>query len=146
VPGNYPSKGTGERGAWFCDSEGNLLGIGAAVDPPAPGDPVAVVRAVFAAWQTGDRRALEDLLADDFRFFSPADDGMDRTQYFETCWPHHGELTGHDLVHVGVVEPGVIAVTYESGRRDGARFRNTEVFTIRDGRVAAVEVFFGRTL
>jgi catechol 2,3-dioxygenase-like lactoylglutathione lyase family enzyme len=26
--GNYPSKGTGERGAWFRDSEGNMLGIG----------------------------------------------------------------------------------------------------------------------
>ena len=26
--GNYPSKGRGERGAWFRDSEGNLLGIG----------------------------------------------------------------------------------------------------------------------
>ncbi|MGY4362258.1 catechol 2,3-dioxygenase-like lactoylglutathione lyase family enzyme [Bradyrhizobium sp. i1.3.1] len=28
IAGNYPSKGTGERGAWFRDSEGNLLGIG----------------------------------------------------------------------------------------------------------------------
>ena len=28
ITGNYPSKGTGERGAWFRDSEGNLLGIG----------------------------------------------------------------------------------------------------------------------
>jgi catechol 2,3-dioxygenase-like lactoylglutathione lyase family enzyme len=29
VRGNYPSKGsTGERAAWFRDSEGNLLGIG----------------------------------------------------------------------------------------------------------------------
>ena len=28
IPGNYPSKGSGERGAWFRDSEGNLLGIG----------------------------------------------------------------------------------------------------------------------
>jgi catechol 2,3-dioxygenase-like lactoylglutathione lyase family enzyme len=28
VAGNYPSAGTGERGAWFRDSEGNLLGIG----------------------------------------------------------------------------------------------------------------------
>jgi catechol 2,3-dioxygenase-like lactoylglutathione lyase family enzyme len=27
VPGNYPSKGRGERGAFFRDSEGNLLGI-----------------------------------------------------------------------------------------------------------------------
>jgi catechol 2,3-dioxygenase-like lactoylglutathione lyase family enzyme len=28
IDGNYPSKGTGERGAWFYDSEGNLIGIG----------------------------------------------------------------------------------------------------------------------
>lgn len=29
VPGNYPSKGgRGERGAWFKDSEGNLLSLG----------------------------------------------------------------------------------------------------------------------
>jgi len=28
VEGNYPSVGIGERGAWFRDSEGNLLGIG----------------------------------------------------------------------------------------------------------------------
>ncbi|MBG0854963.1 VOC family protein [Streptomyces spinoverrucosus] len=32
IEGNYPSKGArGERGAWFRDSEGNLLGIGAPV-------------------------------------------------------------------------------------------------------------------
>jgi catechol 2,3-dioxygenase-like lactoylglutathione lyase family enzyme len=28
IDGNYPSKGSGERAAWFRDSEGNLLGIG----------------------------------------------------------------------------------------------------------------------
>ena len=28
VAGNYPSKGSGERGAWFRDSEGNMLGVG----------------------------------------------------------------------------------------------------------------------
>jgi catechol 2,3-dioxygenase-like lactoylglutathione lyase family enzyme len=30
VPNNYPSKGSGERGAFFRDSEGNLLAIGQA--------------------------------------------------------------------------------------------------------------------
>ena len=30
VPGNYPSKGSGERGAFFRDSEGNLLSVGQA--------------------------------------------------------------------------------------------------------------------
>jgi catechol 2,3-dioxygenase-like lactoylglutathione lyase family enzyme len=34
IEGNYPSKGaTGERGAWFRDSEGNLLGLGQPVRP-----------------------------------------------------------------------------------------------------------------
>jgi catechol 2,3-dioxygenase-like lactoylglutathione lyase family enzyme len=29
IEGNYPSKGaSGERGAWFRDSEGNMLGLG----------------------------------------------------------------------------------------------------------------------
>lgn len=28
LEGNYPSKGTAERGAWFRDSEGNLIGVG----------------------------------------------------------------------------------------------------------------------
>lgn len=28
IEGNYPSKGVGERGAWFRDSEGNLLAVG----------------------------------------------------------------------------------------------------------------------
>ncbi len=28
VEDNYPSKGVGERGIWFRDSEGNLLGLG----------------------------------------------------------------------------------------------------------------------
>jgi catechol 2,3-dioxygenase-like lactoylglutathione lyase family enzyme len=31
VPDHYPSKGTGERGAFFYDSEGNLLAIGQAI-------------------------------------------------------------------------------------------------------------------
>ena len=30
IEGNYPSKGSGERAAWFRDSEGNLLGMGQA--------------------------------------------------------------------------------------------------------------------
>ncbi len=32
VEGNYPSKGTGERGVWFRDSEGNLLALGQPID------------------------------------------------------------------------------------------------------------------
>jgi catechol 2,3-dioxygenase-like lactoylglutathione lyase family enzyme len=33
APDNYPSKGTGELGTFFYDSEGNLIGIAQAVRP-----------------------------------------------------------------------------------------------------------------
>jgi catechol 2,3-dioxygenase-like lactoylglutathione lyase family enzyme len=33
IDGNYPSKGTGERAAWFHDSEGNLFGLGQPIGP-----------------------------------------------------------------------------------------------------------------
>jgi hypothetical protein len=32
ISGNYPTRGTGEKGAWFKDSEGNLLAIGQSVN------------------------------------------------------------------------------------------------------------------
>jgi catechol 2,3-dioxygenase-like lactoylglutathione lyase family enzyme len=41
IEGNYPSKGNGERGAWFRDSEGNLLGIGQPVGRSADEVPSA---------------------------------------------------------------------------------------------------------
>lgn len=28
IAGNYPSRGIGERGAWFRDCEGNMIGLG----------------------------------------------------------------------------------------------------------------------
>ena len=31
IEGNYPSKGSRERGAWFRDSEGNVIGVGQSV-------------------------------------------------------------------------------------------------------------------
>ena len=37
VPDNYPSKGTGERGAFFRDSEGNLLAIAKATPAATSG-------------------------------------------------------------------------------------------------------------
>jgi len=35
ITGNYPSKGTGERGPWFRDSEGNRWEFGSRFGPDA---------------------------------------------------------------------------------------------------------------
>jgi hypothetical protein len=34
-------------------------------------------------------------------------------------------------------------VTYEATRRDGTRFRNTEIFGFDGDRIATIEVYFG---
>jgi ketosteroid isomerase-like protein len=104
-----------------------------------------IVRECYAAYETGDRSALDNHLADDLRFFSPPDPGLDRDQYFERCWPNAGSTAGFEYVRE--IESGdEVVVTYEATRNDGTRFRNTEVFTFDGDQVRRVEVYFGWNL
>ena len=108
-------------------------------------DHAQLARACYAAYETGDRQALERLVADDFAFWSPQDDGLDRATYFERCWPNHETLARFDLQRL--YEHGdEVVVTYEAERSDGSRFRNTEVLTFAGGRLRLVEVYFGWSL
>ena len=105
-------------------------------------DRLQLVRDAYGAYETGDRELLEELLADELVFFSPADQGIDRATYFERCWPNAETIESFDLVRV--VENGdEVIVTYESTKTDGRRFRNTEVLTFDGDRIGKQEVYFG---
>ena len=110
--------------------------------PPTTRDPATLARAVYAAYETGDRAAIEALVAGDFRFWSPVDAGIDRAAYFERCWPNHGRLAAFRFVRL-VADGDEVVVTYEAERTDGSRFRNTEVLTFAGGRLRTAEVYFG---
>ena len=103
---------------------------------------LATVRALFEAYRAKDRAATERLIAEDFRFFSPWDNGLDRRQYFEICWPNSRRLRDFRLTDA-IADGERVFVTYEILTRKGERFRNAEVLTVRNGRVSAVEVYFG---
>ena len=108
---------------------------------PAP-DRLERARACYRAYETGDRRVVEDLLTDDFTFSSPADVGIDRAAYFERCWPNAQRIAGFEFKRL--VESGdEVVVTYEATRTDGTRFRNTEVLTFAGDRICRAEVYFG---
>jgi ketosteroid isomerase-like protein len=107
-----------------------------------PGDRLQIVRDCYDAYATGDRRALDEHLSEDFTFFSPPDPGIDRAAYFERCWPNAGLIESYDLVRLAEVGDEVL-VTYESTKTDGARFRNTEIHTFDGERIRRVEVYFG---
>ncbi|HEX2103572.1 MAG TPA: nuclear transport factor 2 family protein [Solirubrobacteraceae bacterium] len=106
-------------------------------------DRAAIVRACFAAFAAGHRHVVEAALADDFVFSSPADVGIDRTRFFERCWPGHENLRGFELKRVHEIGDDEVVVTYEAERSDGSRFRNTEVFRVDGDRIKSEEVYFG---
>lgn len=109
-------------------------------------DPLETARACYRAYETGDRAAAEALIADDLTFSSPADVGIDRARYFERCWPNAGAIAAYTFERLAELSGGEVLVTYVATRTDGSRLRNTEILTVRDGRIVAVEVYFGWNL
>lgn len=111
----------------------------------ADADRLTLVRTAYAAFAAGDREAMGALLAEELTFSSPADVGIDRTTWFERCWPGSGSIDAFDLVRLLEAGEEVVA-TYEATRADGSRFRNTEVFGFAGDRIATIEVYFGWNL
>src|SRR5215212_11286598 len=76
---------------------------------------VRVARDAYLAYVTGDRSAVEAVLADDFVFYSPPDPGIDRATYFERCWPNSEHIESFDFKNL--VEFGdQVLVTYVGTR------------------------------
>lgn len=108
-------------------------------------DRVGLVRDLYTAYESGDRSVVEELLSEDFTFYSPADVGIDRARYFERCWPNAELIAQFEFTRL--IESGdEVVVTYESTKTDGSRFRNTEVLTFEGGKLARAEVYFGWNL
>ena len=105
-------------------------------------DRLQTVRDAYGAYESGDRSVLEEILSDDYTFFSPYDAGIDRARYFERCWPNAEELQGFEFVRL--VESGdEVLVTYESTKVDGKKFRNTEIHSFEGDKICRTEVYFG---
>jgi ketosteroid isomerase-like protein len=105
-------------------------------------DRIAIARASYEAYVRKDRAALEALLAPDFHFTSPLDNRIDRATYFARCWPNSKTIEAFDFVRLAS-DGNCVFVTYEGQTVGGKRFRNSEIVTIRDGRITEVEVYFG---
>ncbi|MBC7592849.1 MAG: nuclear transport factor 2 family protein [Kineosporiaceae bacterium] len=102
-----------------------------------------VVRASFEAYLAQDRAAADRVLADDLVFTSPQDDHIDKTAYFERCFPTTGRLNSQQIVVlVSAGEDGVF-ILYEYELKSGDRYRNTEFITVREGKIVEIQVFFG---
>lgn len=103
-----------------------------------------MIREYYAAYESQNANALEPLLSDDFRFSSPLDDRIDKTVYFERCWPNSERIRAFHIKKL-FEQKGEVFVLYELEQITGQRFRNVEFFRIKDDKITEVEVYFGAT-
>lgn len=104
-------------------------------------NPLALAQAALQAYIKKDRPAIEALLADDFRFTSPIDNGLDRATYLEVCWPNNEAMKDMKLIY-GAENGDRAFIVYEV-QTATKRFRNSEVHMVRDGKLVTIEVYFG---
>ena len=105
-------------------------------------DRAATIRAIFVAYMANDRKVVEDVLAEDFRFTSPYDDQIDKKTYFERCWKNSDWIERHELEKI-FVEGDEAFVTYRCTAKGGKSFRNTEFFAFAGDKVRRIDAYFG---
>ena len=103
-----------------------------------------IIRALFAAYLTDNREAVEDVFAADFRFTSPYDDRIDKRTYFERCWRSSNWIERHELERI-FVQGDKAFVTYECVAKGGKSFRNAEFFAFENDKIRRIDVYFGAT-
>jgi ketosteroid isomerase-like protein len=105
-------------------------------------DKATIIRELFAAYLSNDRKAVEDVLTEDFRFTSPYDDEIDKATYFERCWRNSDWIERHELERI-FVEGNEAFVTYKCIAKGGKSFRNTEFFSFEGDMIGRIDVYFG---
>jgi hypothetical protein len=101
------------------------------------------VRKYYAAWETKAWHPVDILLADDFTFSSPLDDHISKSDFKAGCWDTQiAYIDRFDLKQV-IGADNEAFVMYVCHTMNGKTFRNVEYFQFREGRVKAVECYFG---
>jgi len=103
---------------------------------------IDIAKQSFLAYVNSDRESNEAVIAREFRFTSPLDNQIDRATYFDRCWPNNEAITAFKFIRL-VEDDGEVIVTYEGKVKSGRTFRNTEILTVKDGKIQQVEVYFG---
>lgn len=101
-----------------------------------------IIRALFAAYLSNDRKAVEDSFTEDFRFTSPHDDRIDKATYFERCWRNGDWIERHDTEKI-LVQGDEAFVTDKCAAKGGKSFRNTEFFAFAGDKINRIDVYFG---
>jgi len=103
---------------------------------------ISIVRKYFQAYSDKDRAAIEGLVDEALRFTSTRDNRIDRATYFRRCWKNSEGIVGRKMIQI-LADGERVFVIYELAWTTGRASRNTELFTLRNGKIVGVEVYFG---
>lgn len=103
-----------------------------------------IIRNLFAAYLSNDRKSVEAAFTDDFRFTSPYDDEIDKATYFERCWRVSDWIERQELERI-MVDGEAAFVTYRCVTKEGKSFRNTEAYSFVGDSIQRIDVYFGAT-
>ena len=101
-----------------------------------------IIKAWYTAWEQRDWNLMTQILAGGFTFSSPLDDHIKINAVKERCWPNAGKFKTIDVQQV-IMSGDAFVVISNGYSTAGKFFRNCDFFTVKDGKIAAYECFFG---
>jgi hypothetical protein len=102
-----------------------------------------IIKDYFDGWVKKDWNLAEGQLAKGFTFTSAApDDQIPIEKFKEKCWPQATHIKRFEFVKIMGNKDEAFAIIHVA-TNDNRIIRNTEYFTFSNGKIKAIEVFFG---
>ena len=102
------------------------------------------IRKWYDAWMKKDVGQFQALMADHFTFTSAAGDDHITASTFKTqCWDTQINFIQQFELERMAVSGNEVFVKYLCHTKNGKSFRNVEYFRVKDGKVEALECYFG---
>jgi ketosteroid isomerase-like protein len=103
-----------------------------------------IIRKWYKAWVEKDEGQFEALMTDNFTFTSAAgDDHISRSTFKTQCWDTQAKLIERSDLERVIASGNEAFVKYLCHTTNGKSFRNVEYLRFRDGKVEALECYFG---
>jgi ketosteroid isomerase-like protein len=105
-----------------------------------------IVRKWYKTWETEkkDWAPFDALMADNFNFTSAAgDDHISKSAFKENCWDTQINFIDRVELERVFASGNEALVKYLGHTKNGKSFRNVEYFRLRDGKIEALECYFG---
>jgi ketosteroid isomerase-like protein len=106
-----------------------------------------IIRSYYSGYEKKDWNLSGSLLADNFTFTSPNDDDhISKSVFKEKCFLSQLEFIERFELETVLTRGNEAFVKYLCRTTKGTSFRNVEYFRFADGKITAIEAYFGGKL